>query len=388
MNFHERPRFPRGFLCAGVNCGLKPAGSDLAVFYSEAPASAAALFTRNRFPGAPVLVGREIIAGGRLRAVVVNSKVSNVGTGEEGILNARRMGIAASAQLGVPADEVLMSSTGVIGKRLPIELIESGLEGIRDSLGDDPLVGAEGIMTTDTYPKSVSLSVGDATITWVGKGSGMIEPNLATMLVYVFTDARVEAPALDRMLRAAVADSFNMLSVDTDTSTSDTVAILANGLAGEVPEEEFFAALRAGCIRLTEMLARDGEGATKLIRAVVQGAASDADARTVAKSIINSPLIKTMAFGADPNVGRVLMAVGKCFDVAQDPLRTTVWINDTLVVREGCRMDFDEPALRGELAGDPVQIRVDLGMGEAGATAYGCDLTHGYVDENAAYYSS
>jgi glutamate N-acetyltransferase/amino-acid N-acetyltransferase len=179
-----------------------------------------------------------------------------------------------------------------------------------------------------------------------------------------------------------------MLSVDTDTSTSDTVAILANGLAGEVPEEEFLAALRAGCIRLTEMLARDGEGATKLIRAVVQGAASDVDARTVAKSIINSPLIKTMAFGADPNVGRVLMAVGKCFDVAQDPGRITVWINDTLVVRDGCRMDFDEPALRAELAGDPVQIRVDLRQGESNATTYGCDLTHGYVDENAAYYSS
>jgi glutamate N-acetyltransferase/amino-acid N-acetyltransferase len=298
------------------------------------------------------------------------------------------MGIAASAELAVPADEVLMSSTGVIGKRLPIELIEAGLHGIRDSLVDDPLVGAEGIMTTDTYPKSVSLSVGDATITWVGKGSGMIEPDLATMLVYVFTDARVEAPALDRMLRAAVADSFNMLSVDTDTSTSDTVAILANGLAGEVPEEEFLAALRAGCIRLTEMLARDGEGATKLIRAVVQGAASDVDARTVAKSIINSPLIKTMAFGADPNVGRVLMAVGKCFDVAQDPGRITVWINDSLVVRDGCLMAFDEPALRAELAGDPVQIRVDLRQGESNATAYGCDLTHGYVDENAAYYSS
>jgi glutamate N-acetyltransferase/amino-acid N-acetyltransferase len=388
MIFHEQPRFPRGFLCAGVNCGLKPTGSDLAVFYSEELASAAALFTRNRFPGAPVLVGREIVAGGRLRAVVVNSKVSNVGTGDEGILNARRMGISAAAALDVPADEVLMSSTGVIGKQLPIELIEAGLSGIRDALTDDPLVGAEGIMTTDTFPKALSLSVGDATITWVAKGSGMIEPNLATMLVYVFTDARFESSSLDRMLRDAVSESFNMLSVDTDTSTSDTVAILANGLAGDVPEDEFLSALRAGCIRMTETLARDGEGATKLIRAVVQGADSVADARTVAKSIINSPLIKTMAFGADPNIGRVLMAVGKCFDVRQDPQRIDVWINDTLVVQDGWRTDFDEPALRTELAGDPVQIRVDLAVGDAGATAYGCDLTHGYVDENAAYYSS
>lgn len=388
MSFHDRPRFPRGFLCAGVNCGLKPTGSDLAVFYSEVPASAAALFTRNRFPGAPVIVGREIIEDGRLRAVVVNSKVSNVGTGEEGILNARRMGIAASAELGVPAGEVLMSSTGVIGKQLPIERIETGLIGIRSALVDDPLVGAEGIMTTDTYPKAISRTVGDATITWVAKGSGMVEPNLATMLVYIFTDARIEASQLDGMLRNAVADSFNMLSVDTDTSTSDTVAILANGLAGPVPPADFLVALRTGCIRMTEILARDGEGATKLIRARVEGAASDADARTVAKSIINSPLVKTMAFGADPNVGRVLMAVGKCFDVAQDPLRISVWINDTLVVDSGCRTDFDEPALRLELAGDPIQIRVDLGMGDASATGYGCDLTHGYVDENAAYYSS
>ncbi|HET8656685.1 MAG TPA: bifunctional glutamate N-acetyltransferase/amino-acid acetyltransferase ArgJ [Longimicrobiaceae bacterium] len=388
FRFHDHPVFPRGFRCASRNCGLKPTGNDLSLFYSEAPASAAALFTRNRVPGAPVVVGREVIQKGRLRAVVVNSKVSNVGTGEEGLLNARRMGIAASAELGVPADEVLMSSTGVIGRQLPIERIERGLVGMADELVDDPRRGAEGIMTTDTYPKALSLSVGDATITWVGKGSGMIEPNLATMLVYVFTDAQVDAATLDRLLRAAVDDSFNMLSVDTDTSTSDTCAILANGLAGPVPEEQFFAALHAGCIRLTEMLARDGEGATKLLRAVVTGAAARNDARRVAKSIINSPLVKTMAFGADPNTGRVLMAVGKCFDVPQDPGRLSVWINSTLVFHRGHRSEYDETALRADLAGDPVEIRVDLGMGDAAATAFGCDLTHGYIDENAAYYSS
>jgi glutamate N-acetyltransferase/amino-acid N-acetyltransferase len=216
----------------------------------------------------------------------------------------------------------------------------------------------------------------------------MIEPNLATMLVYIFTDAAFDAATLDRMLRRAVADSFNMLSVDSDTSTSDTCVMLANGLAGEVAEERFFPALHAGCIRMTEMLARDGEGATKLLRATVRGAASVGDARTVAKSLINSPLIKTMVFGADPNVGRVLMAVGKCFGVQQDPERIAVWINRTPVVRDGARLDFDEPGLRTELAGDPVDITVDLGLGDAEATAYGCDLTHGYIDENAAYYSS
>ncbi len=388
MRFHETPVFPRGFSCASRNCGLKAVGSDLSVFYSEAPASAAAVFTQNRFPGAPVVVGRELIKRGRLRAVVVNSKVSNVGTGEEGIVNARRMGIAASVELEVPADQVLMSSTGVIGKRLPIELIEAGLTGIRAELGGDPMRGAEGIMTTDTHPKALSLSVGGATITIVAKGAGMIEPNMATMLVYIFTDAAFDAPALDRLLRAAVEDSFNMLSIDSDTSTSDTCAMLANGLAGEVPEGEFGAALSAACLRMTETLARDGEGATKLLRASVQGAPDRAAARRVAKSIINSPLVKTMAFGADPNIGRVLMAVGKCFEIEQSPELVSIWINDQLIFRRGIRADYDEDALREQLRGDPVDIRVDMGLGDGDATAFGCDLTHGYIDENAAYYSS
>src|SRR5690606_23964181 len=269
------------FTCASRNCGLKPTGYDLALFRSAVPAAAAAVFTRNRFPGAPIIVGREIIRRGRLSGVVVNSKVSNVGTGEIGILNARRMGIAASVELGVPADEVLMSSTGVIGRQLPIERIEAALVGMSAELCDDPLVGAEGIMTTDTYPKALSLSLGDVVITWVGKGSGMIEPNLATMLVYIFTDARIPAERLDPLLRAAVDDSFNMLSVDSDTSTSDTCVLMANGLAGEVDEREFGHALRQGCIRFAEMLARDGEGATKLLRAVVRGAATRDQARRV-----------------------------------------------------------------------------------------------------------
>jgi glutamate N-acetyltransferase / amino-acid N-acetyltransferase len=388
MSFHTRPRFPRGFFSASRNCGLKPVAHDLSVFYSDAPADAAAIFTRNRFPGAPILVGRETIRRGKLQAIVVNSKISNVGTGEEGILNARRMAVAAAAELEVRVDEVLVSSTGVIGKQLPIELIEVGLRGIRADLTDDPLVGAAGIMTTDTHPKALSLSVGGATITWVAKGAGMVEPNLATMLVYIFTDAAFGPATLNRMLRSAADETFNMLSIDTDTSTSDTCAILANGRAGTVAEEAFHAALVAGCTRMTETMARDGEGATKLLRAIVSGASDRGQARTVAKAIINSPLIKTMAFGADPNVGRVLMAVGKCFDVDQDPARTAVWINDVAVFGEGRRHEYDEAGLRKLLAGDPVEIRVEMGMGEGAATAYGCDLTHGYIDENAAYYSS
>src|SRR3954469_10144004 len=252
MKFHERPVFPRGFRCASRNIGLKPKAKDLAVFVSDVDAAAAAVFTRNHFPGAPVVVGRETIRGGRLRALVVNSKVSNVATGARGLEDVRRMGKAAAAEIGASADRVLVSSTGVIGVRLPIDKIESGLRGIARDLQDDPLLGAEGIMTTDTYAKALSASVGDATITWVAKGSGMIEPTMATMLAYIFTDADLDPPTLDRLLRQAVNVSFNMLSVDTDTSASDTCAILANGHAGTVDEAAFAEALTAGCIRMTE----------------------------------------------------------------------------------------------------------------------------------------
>jgi len=388
MEFHEKPRFPRGFRCASRHIGIKREGRDLAVFVSDVPAAAAAVFTRNRFPGAPIVVGRETVRGGSLRAIVVNSRVSNVGTGERGIRDTRRTAEIAAAEFGVAPGEVLVSSTGVIGVPLPMERIEAGLPGISSELQHDPLVGAAGIMTTDTYAKAVSLSAGDVTITLVGKGSGMIEPNMATMLVYIFTDARIDAASLDRLLRDAVEDTFNMLSIDTDTSTSDTCAILANGVAGTVEEEDFREALRAGCLRMTEMLARDGEGASKLLRSRVSRAATREDARTVAKSIINSPLVKTMAFGADPNVGRLLMAIGKCFDARIDADRTDAWINDIRVVEGGRKAEFDEAAVREVLRGDPIELRVDLGVGDHAATAYGCDLTHGYVEENAAYYST
>src|SRR5918998_1744738 len=208
MDFHDRPIFPRGFRCASRNCGLKPTAKDLALFVSDVDAAAAAVFTRNQFPGAPVVLGRETIKGRRLRAIIVNSKVSNVATGAVGLENARRMASAAAAEVGTSPDRVLVSSTGVIGVRLPIETIERGVRGMRAELTDDPLVGAEGIMTTDRYPKALSARVGAATITWVAKGSGMIEPNMATMLAYVFTDAAFDAPALDSMLREAVELSF------------------------------------------------------------------------------------------------------------------------------------------------------------------------------------
>ena len=318
----------------------------------------------------------------------MNSKVSNVGTGAVGIENARRMGRAAAEELSIAPELVLMSSTGVIGVPLPIEKIERGLRGMRARLQNDPMIGARGIMTTDSHPKAISISAGDAKITIIAKGAGMIEPNMATMLCYIFTDAAFEPPVLDEMLRRAAAVSFNMLSVDTDTSTSDTCAILANGRAGQVDRGTFYDALQAACIRMTEILARDGEGATKLLRVKVKGAASHEEARIIAKAIVNSPLIKTMAYGADPNVGRLFMAIGKNFQATLERDRVRANINGTLVVVDGMRADFDDAQLREVLKGDPVEISVDLGVGTGAAIAYGCDLTEGYIGENASYYSS
>ena len=387
-SFHSVPVFPRGFRCASRNVGLKPTARDLTLFASDVDAAAAAVFTRNHFPGAPIILGRETMRAGCLRAIVANSKVSNVATGAEGVANARRMAAAAAAELGTTADRVLVSSTGVIGVPLPIEKIEHGVVGMAAELQGDPMVGAEGIMTTDTHPKAMSASVGAATITWVAKGSGMIEPNMATMLSYIFTDAAFDAATLDRLLRAAVAPSFNALSVDTDTSTSDTCAILANGLAGPVDEAAFLQVLRDGCIRMTEVLARDGEGATRLIRVHVSGARTNGEAHIIAKSIVNSPLIKTMVHGADPNVGRLLMAIGKCFDCTIHPMSTAASINGFPVVAHGERLRFDDAVVRETLTRDVVDLNVTLGVGTGTARAYGCDLTKGYIEENAAYYSS
>jgi glutamate N-acetyltransferase / amino-acid N-acetyltransferase len=388
MPFHDQPILPTGFRCASRNCGLKAHAKDLALFASDVEAAAAAVFTRNHFPGAPVVLGRETIRAGRLRGIVANSKCSNVATGAAGVENAQRMAAAAAAEIGTTPDRILVSSTGVIGVQLPIEVIERGIRGMSGDLQGDPLVGAEGIMTTDTYAKALSANVGSATITWIAKGSGMIAPNMATMLAYIFTDAAVDAPTLDRMLRRAVHASFNMLSVDSDTSTSDTCALLANGLAGPVDETAFAAALLAGCLRMTEMLARDGEGAEHLIRVSVRGAANEIEARRIARSVVDSPLVKTMVHGADPNVGRLLMAIGKCVECTVRPDATDAWINGEQVVARGERVAFDDAMVRRTLAADTVDIEISLGVGDGASTAYGCDLTRGYIDENAAYYSS
>jgi len=386
--FDDPPAFPRGFTCASRNVGLKPDAKDLSLFVSSVDCAAAALFTRNQFPGAPIILGRETIKGGVLRAVIVNSKVSNVATGPAGVVKAHRMAAAAAREIGTEASRVLVSSTGVIGVPLPIDKIERGVVGMAAELQADPMVGAQGIMTTDTHPKVLSTRVGGATITVVAKGAGMIEPDMATMLAYVFTDAAFDAAALDAMLRRAVDVSLNMLSVDTDTSTSDTCAVLANGLAGPVDPVAFESTLTACLVRMAETIARDGEGAEHLIRVVVRGAKDRTDARTVAKAVVNSPLVKTMVAGADPNVGRLLMAVGKCFTATIDQAATNAWINGHQVVSGGARAAFDDAAVRDALTHEVVTIEIGLGAGDATATAFGCDLTQGYIAENAAYYST
>ena len=386
MKLHETPLLPSGFLCAARNCGLKTSGEDLSLFAADRPCSAAGLFTRNHFPGAPILLGRERLRGGILQAVVVNSKVSNVATGTAGVEDARRMGSAAARELGIPEELVLVGSTGVIGRRLPLERIEAGLSGMKEDLQPDPLPGARGIMTTDRVPKAFSLEVDGAVVSVVGKGAGMIAPNLATMLVFFFTDAEVGASDLGAILRDAAADTFQTLSVDTDTSTSDMVVALASGAAG--PQARLGEAFALLSRTMAEAVARDGEGATKLLRVRVTGAADREEAVGVARAVVDSPLIKTMAFGADPNVGRILMAVGKCVDSDIRPERVRAWLQGIPVVDAGQVPAFPEDELRGLLRGDPVEIRVELGVGDGEATALGCDLTEGYVKENAAYASS
>jgi glutamate N-acetyltransferase/amino-acid N-acetyltransferase len=298
------------------------------------------------------------------------------------------MGVAAAWELGIAPELVLMSSTGVIGVPLPVERIEGAMPELVAELQHDPMRGAEGIMTTDTHPKAISLAVGSGALTVVAKGSGMIEPNMATMLCYVMTDAALEPSELDAVLRRVVDETLNMVSVDTDTSTSDTCVAIANGRSGPVPRAVFESALGAALTRMAEMLARDGEGASRLLRVTVRRAADDGEARRIAKSLVNSPLVKTMVHGGDPNVGRILMAVGKCIDCRVDPARLVATISGVTVFGGGGRTDFDESKVRALLGMDSVDLGVELGMGEGEAQAWGCDLTPGYITENAAYYSS
>jgi glutamate N-acetyltransferase/amino-acid N-acetyltransferase len=380
--FHQ----PQGFLSLAKNVGIKDSTLDLTVIFSTVRARAAVMFTRNRFPGAPVIVGKKHIANGFAQALVINSKNANVAMGKQGIENAIETSRIVGEELGVDPYDVLPFSTGVIGRPLPMDKIRTGLQGIRSELKPNDLkLAAEAIMTTDKYPKYVSRKVGRATIAGIAKGAGMIEPNMATMLVYLITDAEIPRAALRPMLRRVVDRTFNCMSIDTDTSTSDTVVLMANGLAGKVRLGQFEKGLLEVCEYLTKEIARGGEGATKLIIVDVSRAKNETQAKHVAKCVVNSPLVKTAVYGCDPNWGRVIMAIGKTFDPAIDPSRVTIRFGNTNVFRKGAPVECDLEALRIYLGNPEVTIAVDLGIGKASARVWGCDLTEGYIKENAYY---
>ncbi|HEX7230045.1 MAG TPA: bifunctional glutamate N-acetyltransferase/amino-acid acetyltransferase ArgJ [Candidatus Binatia bacterium] len=377
---------PQGFLSLAKNIGIKDSTLDLAVIYSSVRARAAAVFTRNRFPGAPVIVGRKHIAKGIVQALVVNSKNANVAMGKQGIDNAIETCRIVGEELGTDPYEVLPFSTGVIGRPLPMEKIRAGLKRIRGELKADNLKRvAEAMMTTDTAPKYYSRRVGQAVIAGIAKGAGMIEPNMATMLVYLMTDAELPKAALRPMLKRVVDRTFNCVSIDTDTSTSDTVVLMANGLAGAVKLGPFEKALFDVCEHLTKQIARGGEGATKLITVDVSRAKSEAQAKRVAKCVVNSPLVKTAVYGCDPNWGRVIAAVGKSFDSSIEPGKVTIRFGATDVFKKGSPVPCDLEALRNYLGQSEVTITVELGLGRAAARVWGCDLTEGYIKENAYY---
>jgi glutamate N-acetyltransferase/amino-acid N-acetyltransferase len=378
---------PQGFLAAAKNAGIKDDTLDLTVIYSTVRARAAAVFTRSRFPGAPVIVGRAHISDGFAQALVVNSKNANVATGQRGIEDAVETCRLVANELGIDPRDVLPFSTGVIGRHLPMDKIRAGLKGVRDELRPNNLeLAARAIMTTDMYPKYTSRSVGPAVVTGIAKGAGMIEPNMATMLAYIMTDADLPSHMLRPVLRRVVDRSFNAISIDTDTSTSDTVVLMANGLAGAVHRRAFEEALTEVCEHLAREIARNGEGASKLLTVQVSGAKNPRQAKVVAKAVVNSPLVKTAVYGCDPNWGRVVMAVGKCADERDiEPNRTTIRFGSTAVFELGSPVECDLAALQKYLGQKEVEIGVDLGIGNASARVWGCDLTEGYVKENAYY---
>jgi glutamate N-acetyltransferase/amino-acid N-acetyltransferase len=387
-----------GFKAAGVRCGVKQAGLDLALIASDVPARVAGVFTQSSVVGAPVELSRDRVRAGNARAVVVNAGVANVAMGAQGRRDAAEMARCAAAAIGVPAAQVLVASTGVIGSRLPMPRIRRGIRAAAKGLEASGLrEAAEAIRTTDTFAKTalVTADVDGCAVTVAGlaKGSGMIEPNLATMLAFLMTDAAVAAPALGRVLRDAANAGFNRLSVDGETSTSDMVLLFANGLAGNRElrgprspgAAAFAAAIESVAIDLTRQIARDGEGATKLVTVRVEGAASGADAERAARRIANSMLVKTALFGGDANWGRILQTVGAA-RVRLNLDRAVVRLGGVTVFRAGASAG---PAARSraarKLQAPEVEVAIDLGAGRASAHVWTCDLSYDYVKINAEY---
>ena len=392
---------PKGFTAAGVHCGIrrKQSKNDLALIVSETPAAAAAVYTTNLVKGAPLEVTRRHIADGRAQAVICNSGNANT-CNANGIEIAEQMSALAAEALGLAADDIVVASTGVIGQPLSIEPIAAGLPELVGALSaDGSASAAEGIMTTDVVRKEVAIEfeLGGAScrIGGIAKGSGMIHPNMATMLVFITSDVAIAPELLQRALSADIANTFNMVSVDGDTSTNDMVCVLANGLAGnpEIRAEDegyacFVRALNSVTVELCRMVAADGEGATKLLECKVAGAADDAIAKTVAKSVITSSLVKAAMFGADANWGRVLCAIGYSgapVDVDAIDVSFRSAAGEIAVCENGAGIDFSEEIAKKILLEDEIDILVDLKSGDASACAWGCDLTYDYVKINGDY---
>lgn len=380
---------PQGFHAHVANVGIKDTTDDFTVVAADGPCIAAGVFTQSSFAGPSVVVSRRHVADGVARAMVVISKNANVATGAQGLADAEEVVAGVARSLGCSPTEVLIASTGVIGRTYPMDHIRAGLAAIPAPLpGTDAVAVARGIMTTDTVPKTAASSVAgsSARIVGVAKGVGMIEPDMATMIAVFFTDAEMTSAVLEGVFRRVVDRTFNCVSIDTDTSTSDTAVILANGVAGAVDADAFEAALYVVAESLTKQIARDGEGATTLLEVTVDGAATVEQAKRVAKAIVNSPLVKTAVHGADPNWGRVAMAVGKAThadEVDQDAVIIRFGAQEVYPAQLG---DADLDALSSYMRGDDVLIHVSLATGgTAAATVWGCDLTDGYVRINADY---
>jgi glutamate N-acetyltransferase/amino-acid N-acetyltransferase len=386
---------PRGFRAAGVSAGIKARGLDLALLVSDRPAAAAAVFTTNKAQAAPVVVSRDHLkkSGGVARAIVVNSGCANACTGDEGMQVARGMAEETARLINCPVEQVLVSSTGVIGVALDIDKIRQGLPTALSALaGDQGALAARAIMTTDPFPKEaaarVSIGGRELVVGGMAKGSGMIEPMMATMLAFVTTDAEVPRPLLERALRDVVNETFNAITVDGECSTNDCVMLLANGASGvtitESSYDAFAHALGTVCLRLALGIVRGGEGATKLITVTVTGAASPPEARQAAKAIANSLLVKTAVHGGDPNWGRLIAVAGRA-GVAFDLSRAAVTIGSIVLFKNGRPHDEAAPQAAEYLKNDEIALSVDLGAGTASSTVWTCDLSAEYVRINAEY---
>ena len=390
----------KGFTAAGVHCGIRKNKSkrDLSLILSEQPASAAAVYTTNLVKGAPLVVTKANIADGKAQAVICNSGNANT-CNANGIEIAEKMCDLLAAELGIKASDVVVASTGVIGQPLDIAPIAAGIPMLKANLGDNSLHAAEGIMTTDVKVKEIAVSFTvdgvECKIGGIAKGSGMIHPNMATMLVFITTDCAIAPAMLQKALSSDITETFNMISVDGDTSTNDMVTVLANGMAGnaEITAEgeafdTFMKALNTVTVYLCRQIAADGEGATKLLECKVSGAADLATAKTVAKSVICSSLTKAAMFGADANWGRVLCAIGYS-GAAVDVNKIDVAFKSAKgvipVCHNGAGVDFSEEKAKEILLESEIEILVDLNSGEASSTAWGCDLTYDYVKINGDY---